>query len=164
MKYRRFYREGGTYFFTLVSRGRAPLLTHAEVRAALRQAVLATRERYPFAIEAWVLMPDHLHTIWKLPEGDANFSERWRQIKRHSQYLVGAGLPLWQKRFWEHAIRDEEDFAKHFDYVHFNPVKHGHAAAVMEWPFSTFHRYVQQGIYPQDWGGAGIDLEVTYDD
>ncbi|HGO8919987.1 TPA: transposase, partial [Neisseria meningitidis] len=97
--------------------------TDDAVRLALRQAVMAVRERYPFEILAWVLMPDHLHTIWRLPDNDSAYSERWRQIKRHSQYLIGGNLRLWQKRFWEHTIRDEADFSCHFDYLHFNPVK-----------------------------------------
>ncbi|OSI15484.1 REP-associated tyrosine transposase [Neisseria dumasiana] len=163
MRYRRYYRAGGTYFFTVVAHKRQPILTGDAVRSALRKAVSAVREKYPFEIAAWVLMPDHLHTIWHLPENDADFSERWRQIKRHSQYLIGSDMRLWQKRFWEHAIRDEADFARHFDYVHFNPVKHGHVSKVSDWPFSTFHRYIKQGIYPLNWGGNGSDFVVAYD-
>ncbi|OSI22412.1 REP-associated tyrosine transposase [Neisseria dumasiana] len=163
MRYRRYYRAGGTYFFTLVAHNRQRILTGDAVRSALREAVLAVREKYPFEIAAWVLMPDHLHAIWHLPENDADFSERWRQIKRHSQYLIGADVRLWQRRFWEHAIRDEADFGRHFDYVHFNPVKHGHVSKVSDWPFSTFHRYVKQGIYPLNWGGNGSDFVVAYD-
>lgn len=101
-------------------------------------------------------MPDHLHTIWRLPDNDSAYSERWRQIKRHSQYLIGGNLRLWQKRFWEHTIRDEADFACHFDYLHFNPVKHGYVGQISDWRFSTFHRYVKQGIYPHNWGGAAM--------
>ncbi|XXQ69456.1 REP-associated tyrosine transposase [Neisseriaceae bacterium B1] len=152
------------YFFTVVSHQRKPILIDETVRAALRQAVLAVREKYPFEILAWVLLPDHMHTIWRLPENDANFSERWRQIKRRSQYLVGNDVKLWQNRFWEHAIRDESDFAQHFDYIHFNPVKHGYVTRVINWKFSTFHRSVRQGIYPQNWGGDGMDFVLDYDD
>ncbi|HFC8517748.1 TPA: transposase [Neisseria weaveri] len=163
MRYRRYYRAGGTYFFTVVAHKRQRILTQDAVRLALREAVLAVREKYPFEIAAWVLMPDHLHTIWHLPENDVDFSERWRQIKRHSQYLIGSDMRLWQKRFWEHAICDEADFARHFDYVHFNPVKHGHVPKVSDWPLSTFHRYVKQGIYPLNWCGNGSDFVVAYD-
>ncbi|RBP50357.1 putative transposase [Neisseria gonorrhoeae] len=99
MKYRRFYRNGGTYFFTVVTNKRQKILTDDAVRLALRQAVMAVRERYPFEILAWVLMPDHLHTIWRLPDNDSAYSERWRQIKRHSQYLIGGNLRLWQNAF-----------------------------------------------------------------
>ena len=164
MEYRRFYRAGGTYFFTVVAHQRQKILTDNAVRLALRQAVLAVRERYPFEILAWVLMPDHLHAIWRLPENDAAYSERWRQIKRRSQYLIGRDVRLWQKRFWEHTIRSETDFARHFDYLHFNPVKHGYTTQVAAWPFSTFHRYVKQGVYPHDWGGGDTDFTVEYDE
>ncbi|ARB70093.1 TPA: transposase [Neisseria meningitidis] len=163
MKYRRFYRNGGTYFFTVVTNKRQKILTDDAVRLALRQAVMAVRERYPFEILAWVLMPDHLHTIWRLPDNDSAYSERWRQIKRHSQYLIGGNLRLWQKRFWEHTIRDEADFACHFDYLHFNPVKHGYVGQISDWGFSTFHRYVKQGIYPHNWGGGNADFSIGYD-
>ncbi len=163
MRYRRFYQTGGTYFFTVVTDKRQKILTDETVRSALRQAVMTVRERYPFEIEAWVLMPDHLHTIWHLPENDAAYSERWRQIKRYSQYLIGRECQLWQKRFWEHTIRDETDFIHHFNYLHFNPVKHGYVEQVSDWPFSTFHRYVKQGIYPKHWGGSNVDFSIKYD-
>jgi transposase len=163
MRYRRFYQTGGTYFFTVVTDKRQKILTDEKVRSALRQAVMTVRERYPFEIEAWVLMPDHLHTIWRLPENDAAYSERWRQIKRYSQYLIGREYRLWQKRFWEHTIRDETDFIHHFNYLHFNPVKHGYVDQVSDWPFSTFHRYVKQGIYPKHWGGSNVDFSIKYD-
>ena len=164
MQYRRVYHAGGTYFFTVVTHQRKPILTDETVRAALRQSILTVREKYPFEILAWVLLPDHMHTIWRLPEKDVNFSERWRQIKRQSQYLVGNHVKLWQNRFWEHLIRDDLDFAQHFDYVHFNPVKHGYAAQVADWEFSTFHRCVRQGIYPLNWGGGDVELAFDYDD
>ena len=113
-------------------------MTDDSVRLALRLAVMAVRERYPFEILAWVLMPDHLHTICRLPDNDSAYSERWRQIKRHSQYLIGGNLRLWQKRFWEHTIRDEADFACHFDYLHFNPVKHGYVGQISDCGFLRF--------------------------
>ena len=164
MQYRRLYHAGGTYFFTVVTHQRKPILIDETVRVALRQSILTVREKYPFEILAWVLLPDHMHTIWRLPENDVNFSERWRQIKRQSQYLLGNHVKLWQNRFWEHLIRDELDFAQHFDYVHFNPVKHGYAAQVADWEFSTFHRCVKQGIYPLSWGGGDVELALDYDD
>lgn len=163
MNYRRFYRAGGTYFFTVVSHQRQPILTQTPIRQALRQAIVTVREKYPFEIMAWVLLPDHLHTIWQLPENDANFSERWRQIKRYSQYFIGSEIKLWQARFWEHCIRDEVDFAHHFDYIHLNPVKHGYVQNVVDWQFSTFHRYVKQEIYPSDWLGTNFDFSIDYD-
>ncbi|WP_274571111.1 REP-associated tyrosine transposase [Neisseria leonii] len=154
MHYRRLYHQGGTYFFTVVTHKRQPILTTDTVRTALRQAVMTVREQYPFENVAWVLLPDHMHIIWRLPDGDGNFSERWRQIKRRTQFQLGSSVKLWQNRFWEHLIRDEKDFEHHFDYLHFNPVKHGYAQTVADWQFSTFHRYVKQGIYPHDWGGG----------
>jgi len=172
--YRRAAVPGGTYFFTLVTERRQPILTDPDIRQALRQAIETVRLSQPFAIDAWVLLPDHLHAIWRLPPGDADFSNRWRLIKRHVTHACGktyrrADLlserrqakgqgTLWQQRFWEHLIHDERDYARHFDYLHGNPLKHGLVARVGDWPWSSFHRWVKQGIYPVDWGGdASLD-------
>ena len=164
MRYRRHYQAGGLYFFTLVTERRQAILTHPEIRLALRQAIQTVRQKYPFEIIAWVLLPDHLHTIWQLPENDANYSERWRQIKRFTQYHCRHQFPnLWQKRFWEHTIRDEMDFAHHLDYVHFNPVKHGYVDQAVNWDYSSFHRYVRSGFYSTDWGG-GSAFTIEYDE
>ena len=168
-QYRRMKSQGGTYFFTVATHRRLPMLTGENVRQALREGILRARQTLPFSIEAWVLLPDHLHTIWTLPAGDANFSARWAIIKRHVSKMWGLmgkdpGLPnasrvqrkestFWQRRFWEHYIRDDEDFHRHFDYIHWNPVKHGYVLKVSDWPYSTFHRFVAQGIYPEYWGG-----------
>jgi len=121
-----------------------------------------------------VLLPDHLHCIWTLPDGDHDISTRWLLIKRSvSRFSAGMALDpdtrrasmrkhrestIWQRRFWEHQIRDERDLERHVEYIHFNPVKHGHAARVVDWPYSTFHRYVREGVYAKDWGG-GKDIE-----
>jgi putative transposase len=129
----------------------------------------------PFSIDAWVLMPDHLHCIWTLPDGDRDFSTRWSLIKRSvSRFAAHVALDpsarnasarkhrestIWQRRFWEHQIRDELDFARHLDYIHFNPVKHGYVERVVDWPYSTFHRYVRDGVYAKDWGG-GKDVQA----
>jgi putative transposase len=165
--YRRANVKGGTYFFTVNTFQRLPILTEAPVRAALREAIEKTRMAHPFDIDAWVLLPDHLHCIWTLPEGDADFSMRWSKIKRHvSQQcsdMIGSQRisdsrskrhesGIWQRRFWEHQIRDDNDFARHVDYIHWNPVKHGLAARACEWPYSTFHRFVRSGAYSLDWG------------
>jgi putative transposase len=164
--YRRADVAGGTYFFTVNTLLRRPILTEAPVREALREAIRQTRLTEPFNIDAWVLLPDHLHCIWTLPEGDADFSTRWAKIKRYvSQQCsatVGiAGLSasrtkrheggLWQRRFWEHQIRDENDFARHGDYIHWNPVKHGLVTRACDWPYSTFHRLVREGRHLPDW-------------
>jgi putative transposase len=173
--YRRAPVAGGTYFFTVVTFERQPLLTGDAVRHALRSAIEQTRSGHPIQIDAWVLLPDHLHCLWTLPAGDAGFSRRWSMIKRlTTRQLQGKTgfLPatngsrnrrgestLWQRRFWEHQIRDEFDYRRHMDYVHWNPVKHGHVTRVVDWPYSTFHRWLRQGAYVADWGGACADAE-----
>lgn len=166
--YRRSHTTGATYFFTLTSYRRRQVLTEPSVRSALRDAIHVVRERLPFVIHAWVLLPDHLHCIWELPENNAAFGLRWCLIKqRVSRALHGEGamvlersssqikrreIGFWQRRFWEHQIQDDCDFSRHMDYIHWNPVKHGYVSRVREWPYSTFHRYVRAGFYPEDWG------------
>jgi putative transposase len=166
--YRRNFLPGGSYFFTvtLADRSSDALVRHID---ALRDAFRVTRRERPFAIEAVVVLPDHLHAILTLPSSDADFSGRWRRIKGHfSRRLIDAAassqrwpngeLALWQRRFWEHTIRDESDFSRHVDYIHFNPVKHGLVRCVRDWPHSSFHRYVREGLLPDDWAGdAGTD-------
>lgn len=160
-------RDARLYFFTLVTEQRRPLLTQSELRSALRQAIEQVRQRYPFSIHGWVLMPDHLHCLWELPDGDDDYGRRWSLIKRLTSQQ--AQIPrtvslsrrlrrecgLWQRRFWEHRIGDQEDYQRHLDYLHWNPVKHGLARRVVDWPWSSFHRLVRQGVYPADWGGCG---------
>ena len=156
---------GGTFFFTvaLLERRRRLLVEHVDV---LRAAFRKVRRRYPFTIDAIVILPDHFHTVWTLPPGDADFSTRMRLIKstfsraipptEHLSAVRSARgeRGVWQRRFWEHAIRDEDDLRLHLDYTHYNPVKHGHVRQVREWPHSSFHRYVEAGTYPPDWGGT----------
>lgn len=158
---------GATYFFTVVTHRRRPILCDDAIRIALRHAIERVRSRLPFETDAMVLMPDHLHCIWTLPDGDADFSSRWSQIKHHVSYTCGRLYPMtlstsrqrrgtgsiWQRRFWEHQIRDDIDMERHVDYIHYNPVKHGFANTASEWPYSTFGRFVRAGIYPADWGG-----------
>jgi len=168
-EYRRTKVKGCTYFFTVVTFGRQPILTDEYVRIALREGIHEVRQSMPFKIDAWVLLPDHLHTIWTLPENDDNFGSRWAVIKRivskrcdslkssESSVSNSRGkrgeVSFWQRRFWEHCIRDEQDLQRHLDYTHWNPVKHGYVKRVIDWPYSTFHRFVNSGIYPSDWGG-----------
>ena len=175
-EYRRSQVAGGTYFFTIVTRRRRPVLTEVHVRSALRAAIQQARTTLPFVIEAWVLMPDHLHCIWTLPPGDMNYPARWAIIKRHVSRAMGSNEAVlsegsrqkrgeygfWQRRFWEHLIRDEEDLRRHLDYIHWNPVKHGCARTMVEWPYSSFHRYVRDGVYAADWGGAGASMEGDF--
>lgn len=166
--YRRNRVPGGTYFFTvnLADRHSDLLVTHI---AVLRGAVGNVLRRTPFHIDAWVVLPDHIHCIWTLPEGDVGFPGRWYAIKAAFSRALPDIKPapamrrrpgergIWQRRYWEHTIRDEEDYARHMDHTHFNPVKHGLAANPAEWPFSSFRRCVAAGLYPADWLG-GEDL------
>ncbi|HET7315281.1 REP-associated tyrosine transposase [Salinisphaera sp.] len=155
MRYRRNYVVGGCYFFTVVTAGRRPWLGKARHVDLLRAAFRNVRSRHPFAIEAMVVLPDHLHAIWTLPPADGDYSLRWRLIKSDVSRRIGSVKRLWQPRFWEHTIRDEIDFTRHMDYIHYNPVKHGLAAAPYEWPHSSFAHCVRQGHYLPDWGRAG---------
>jgi len=167
MQYRRDYTEGATYFFTAVTFCRKPLFSEAEAVDGLRLAFREEMARRPFTINAVVIMPDHLHAIWTLPPGDSDYSIRWRNIKR----AFTAAIPLaqrprvygshrdkreqtiWQRRFWEHRIRDEQDFEHHVDYIHYNPVKHGYVSSPVEWSHSSIHRYIREGMLSPDWGG-----------
>ncbi|MBK5962781.1 transposase [Thiocystis minor] len=163
MRYRRAYHAGATYFFTvnLADRSLRLLVDHID---ALRDAVRHVRRDHPFKIIAWVVLPDHLHALWQLPDGDADFSTRWALIKANFSRRVPTGerirdsrrqkgeRGIWQRRFWEHLIRDDRDLQIHVDYIHFNPVKHGHARRVIDWEYSTFHHYVRLGWVTADWG------------
>lgn len=140
----------------------------------LRRAFRDTRRRHPFAIDAIAVLPDHLHAVWTLPEGDKDFAGRWQLIKAGFSRALPQGEPvsasrlrkrergIWQRRYWEHTLRDEDDFARHVDYIHFNPVKHGHARHVQDWPFSCFHRMVRLGIYPADWGDGPEEQGIGF--
>jgi len=152
--YKRLYIEGGTYFFTLVTARRAPVFAEPGTRLILRTAIQKVRCRHPFEIVGMVILPDHLHALWRLPAGDSDFSIRWRLIKTHMTRYAGQGKRLWQARYGEHAIRDEHDLSHHLDYLHWNPVKHGLVERVQDWPWSSFHRYVAAGVYPVDWCGS----------
>lgn len=163
--YRRNRVPGGTYFFTVNLRERQSnlLVTHI---AALREAVRKTRTARPFHIDAWVVLPDHMHCVWTLPDGDTDFPGRWRAIK--TVFSKSVALPeqpsgtiagrdtrsVWQPRYWEHTMRDERDYAAHVDYTHFNPVKHGYVRHPADWPYSSFHRCVAAGMYPAAWRGG----------
>jgi putative transposase len=162
--YRRAIVPGGCFFFTvnLLERRQTLLVDHV---ALLREAVVTTRRDHPFAIDAFVVLPDHIHAIWTLPAGDRDFSIRWRLIKsrfaralpnqeRRSDVRIARGeRGIWQRRFWEHMIRDEGDYASHVEYCYINPVKHRLVARVCDWPYSSFHRDVRAGVFPRDWAG-----------
>lgn len=160
--YRRHRVPGGTFFFTVnLADRRSRLLT--DNIAILRDAVRKVRARAPFHIDAWAVLPDHLHAVWTLPENDMNYSARWQAIKTEFSKRIPHGefrsasreskgeRGLWQRRFWEHTIRDDKDYATHVDYVHFNPVKHGWVSSAADWPYSSFHKASAAGFYPADW-------------
>ncbi|WP_026601525.1 REP-associated tyrosine transposase [Methylomonas sp. 11b] len=173
--YRRAFIPGGTWFFTvnLLERKNNDLLVR-EIDL-LRATVRTVRNRYPFQIDAWVVLPEHMHAVWTLPPGDADFSKRWRLIKsRFSRALpkteyrsnvrkMAGERGIWQRHFWEHCIRDEQDFERHVDYVHVNPLKHGLVTRVKDWPYSSFHRYIEKGVYSANWAGD-LDIAVDGDD
>jgi putative transposase len=158
--YRRNFVAGGCYFFTvnLLERQRTLLTDHIDL---LRDSVRRVRRLHPFHIDAWVVLPDHMHCIWTLPQDTDDFPMRWRLIK----LLFSKGLPRTerlsatrQRRYWEHTIVTERDYVQHIDYIHVNPLKHGYVQRVCDWPHSTFHRYVADGILPADWCGDIGDL------
>ena len=161
--YRRAKFPGGYYFFTVVMHRRKKVFRDEIARALLHNAIEQTQNRRPFEILGLCLLPDHLHCIWKLPDRDADFSIRWASIKgifskNYIQHRTNRGQPIsrrsdrgevaiWQRRFWEHQIRDEDDLQRHMNYTHYNPVKHGLVKCVADWPWSTYHKYVKLGMY-----------------
>jgi putative transposase len=178
MQYRRITAPGGTFFFTLVTYERRSIFSDDGAVEQLRQAFRYVLLKHPFTIQAAVVLPDHLHMLWRLPPGDSDYSLRWRLIKSHfaHRWEEGKDTPttgsrrlkgeraVWQRRFWEHLIRDDRDLQRHVDYIHYNPVKHGLVRAPVEWKYSSFHDYVKQGLYPRDWGqGEALVIELGED-
>jgi putative transposase len=167
-EYRRAHVPGATWFFTVnlaERKGNRLLVEHiVELRASFRHV----KERHPFKMDAFVILPDHLHCIWTLPPGDIDYSMRWNLLKGHFSRSIAAGerisssrekrreRGIWQRRYWEHLLRNQDDFNRHVEYIHWNPVKHGWAGQVADWPYSSFAHYVERGIYPADWGGGDI--------
>jgi REP-associated tyrosine transposase len=163
---------GGTFFFTVNLLDRRSDLLVIQINA-LRDAVRRVRARAPFHIDAWVVLPDHMHCLWTLPEGDSDFPGRWRAIKKGFSKSIRIGAPrspvmtsrgergIWQRRYWEHTIRDDRDFAAHMDYTHFNPVKHGLVEHPEEWLYSSFRRSVAGGLYPAGWMGSSGEPPKT---
>ncbi len=154
MDYRRLYVAGGTYFFTQVTFHRKPIFHQETAIDVLRQAFRYTMDRHPFTIVASVILPDHLHFLWTLPSDEQNYSTCWRLIKsQFTRNYAGSDHqpPFWQRRFWEHLIRDEEDFANHVNYIHFNPVKHRMVDSPEKWAHSSFKNFVEDGFYSPEW-------------
>ncbi len=170
MRYRR-DRQSNCYFFTVVTEGRQSLLVLPANVDRLREAFRREKAAYPFELDAVVILPDHLHCLWKLPEGDTDYSGRWARIKCYfSVGCSGASAEpsasrrakrehaVWQRRFWEHRIRDEEDWRRHMDYIHYNPVRHGYVADPWLWPHSSLRRCAARSLYPEGWGAAAPPL------
>ncbi|UCC97756.1 MAG: transposase [Phycisphaerales bacterium] len=161
--YRRAQFTGGYYFFTVVTYKRRRFLVDDVSRNCLRSALRSVRRNWPFDVVAFCLLPDHLHCLWRLPEGDNRFSRRWMLIKKGftRRYLKAGGVEsiqnpsrdkkrergIWQRRFWEHQIRDAEDLQRHIHYIHYNPIKHGLVDTVDDWPWSTYRKFVRDGHY-----------------
>jgi putative transposase len=164
MRYRRANTANASWFFTvnLAERNKSLLTENIDL---LRAVMRKVKQRHPFIIEAMVILPDHLHAIWTLPEGDANYPMRWSLIKSgfsrmitkteriNASRLARRERGIWQRRYWEHQIRDETDLQRHIDYIHYNPVKHGYAGQASDWPYSSIHRYIRAGDLTLDWGG-----------
>lgn len=162
MRYRRSAYAGATYFFTVAlnRRDQSLLVDHIDL---LRQVIRSVKARHDFHIDAIVILPEHLHTVWTLPDGDAAYPRRWSLIKstfsrqlpadewRGASRLAKRERGIWQRRYWEHAIRGDVDYARHVDYIHYNPVKHGHVARASDWPYSSIHRLVAAGALTSDW-------------
>jgi putative transposase len=174
--YRRDRQAGATWFFTVVTYQRQKFLCDERVRDSLRSVIQRVRSARPFNILGWVLLPDHFHCIWSLPEGDADYSTRIALIKRaitieHKHWLTKRAVgyesrkrhresTVWQRRFWEHRIRDDRDLRAHLDYIHYNPVKHGLCLIPQAWPYSTLHRYQSLGMYTANWAVNPENLDT----
>lgn len=162
MRYRRAWQAAGTYFFTvnLAERSGTMLVDRVD---DLRASVRSVKDRHPFEILAWVVLPDHLHALWSLPEGDADCATRWMLIKGGFSRAIPKGewirparrrkgeRGIWQRRYWEHLVCDDDDLQRHMDYIHINPVKHGHVLRASDWPYSSIHRHIRDGRMPIDW-------------
>jgi putative transposase len=168
-RYRRARVEGGLFFFTVALADRSSDLLVREI-GRLRLSYRTMQERMRFETVAICVLPDHLHALWQLPDGDADYASRWGLFKsgfsrglspsrtRSASKIAKRERGIWQRRYWEHAIRNDADFERHVDYIHYNPVKHGLVARVVDWPHSSFHRFVEQGILPNDWAGDAREM------
>jgi len=173
MRYRRARTAGGTFFFTVNLADRSSGLLVERIDS-LRYAVRKVRDAHPFRIVAMVVLPDHLHAVWTLPAGDSDYSLRWSLVKagfsravEKTERIGGSRSSkrergIWQRRFWEHRILDDADLTRHVDYIHINPVKHGHVAAPSDWPYSSIHRYIRQGMMPVDWAVRAEDYPSDF--
>jgi putative transposase len=164
--------KGNIFFFTVVLAQRPSDLLVDEIER-LRHVYQAVQRRHPFETVAICILPDHVHALWALPEHDTDFAMRWSLIKsgfsrgidaraRSMSKVAKREKGIWQRRYWEHAIRNDADFERHIDYIHFNPVKHGYVTTVADWPYSSFHRHVEQGLLAKDWGGDLRNIQGSF--
>ena len=172
-RYRRSKIDGGVSFFTVTLADRSSDLLLRQIDR-LRRIYMSVQTRYPFESVAICILPDHLHAIWSLPRGDCDYPLRWSLIEagfsrglqesapRTKSKIARRERGLWQRRYWEHAIRHDADLERHVDYIHFNPVKHGYVSQVRDWPFSTFHRFVERGTLTADWGGSTLEFQGEF--
>ena len=170
-EYLRLYQPGGSYFFTVVTHQRLKTLSQPANIVRLHSAFHKVMKKHPFTLGAFVILPDHIHCMWRMPSWDSDYSIRWRLIKSH--FSGGFNHPvnkrgekdIWQRRFWEHLLRDDADWRRHMDYIHYNPVKHGYVENPGDWPHSSFRQAIKDGLYALDWGAEGpggisrMDLE-----
>lgn len=177
-EYRRSRVDGGTYFFTVVTYQRQPILSIPFARNLLHETWIEVQTKHPFRVDAICLLPDHIHCIWTLPENDSDYSIRLREIKRiFSHHYATLMKPvniinssrqkrqertIWQRRFWEHTIRDENDMENHVNYIHYNPVKHGYVSKPADWKWSGFRRHVKMGLYEKEWGDQDKSLRSCF--
>jgi putative transposase len=162
-EYRRIYQAGSSFFFTVVTHNRYPVFKNKPEIQLLTESMAKIKRKYPFKMRSFVILPDHIHCIWEMPEEDCDFSLRWLCIKslfsrKHQNKKI---KNIWQKRFWEHLIRDDYDFEKHMDYIHYNPVKHGYVEKPLDWEYGSFRYYVKQGFYHPKWGDSGEPGSIT---
>lgn len=156
--YHRLKIAGASYFFTVVTHDRKRIFDNENNIQILRNAFRREKQRRPFDVEAIVILPDHLHCLWTLPENDSDYSSRWREIKKHVTKELSVTRnhrnegEIWQRRFWEHSIRDDEDWRNHMDYIHYNPVKHGYVTSPTDWRWSSFSKWIHRGAYDANWG------------
>jgi REP-associated tyrosine transposase len=164
--------KGHVFFFTVVLADRSSNLLVDQIDR-LRKVYRTVQQHRPFETIAICVLPDHVHALWALPEGDSDFSTRWSLIKtgfsrgldpgpRSASKVGKREKGIWQRRYWEHTIRDDADLERHVDYIHFNPVKHRHVTRMVDWPHSSFHRYVERGLLAADWAGDARDIQGSF--
>jgi len=164
MKYRRVFNSGKSYFFTVVTAKRQPLFNNEKAVQLFSDALRHVMSSHPFTQDAFVIMPDHIHCVWSLPEGDSDYSMRWRLIKawfKKQAILLGISQECLEPHHWEHCLQDDRDYQSHLEYIHYNPVKHGLSESALGWPHSSFRQYVALGLYQHNWGSGKLVLPDT---